>query len=73
MVENLAEILSQLNGVGDVRVNGAITEFTCDADHAKRHELLRSIIRHDIPVISFTEKTFNIQQAYLNTVQKKSQ
>ncbi|MDH3348055.1 MAG: ABC transporter ATP-binding protein, partial [Desulfobulbaceae bacterium] len=73
VVDNFAMILSQLNGVWDVTVNGTVAEFTCDADNEKQHELLRSLIQRDIPVISFTEKTFNIQQAYLNTVQEKTQ
>lgn len=64
-VEDLSAVLSQLDHVENVRVDGNTAQFEFTGDAENQQELLKLLIAAGVPVISLAPVTMKLQEAYL--------
>ena len=43
-----------------------------EGEHAQHHEVLKTLLAHDLSVCEFAKVTSNLQEAYLETIRQRS-
>ena len=69
----LAVILSGVEGVEDVKVDGASASFTFVCDPDAQHLLLKDLLHHGLPLRAFGEERQTMQQSYLTSVRNNEE
>jgi len=67
----LGNILSGIEGVEDVTVDGASASFTFVCDPDAQHLLLKELLHRGLPLLAFAEERQTMQQSYLSSVRNK--
>jgi hypothetical protein len=68
-VEGLAESLSKIEGIDDVRIEDSLRfDFACSDNSEMQHKLLRELMDLGLPVSGFAPERRRMQDAYLATV-----
>ena len=62
-----AAILQQTPGITDLQANGFVYTFQFDADERAAAELLRDLVRGDVPVVSFHMVKTSLEDVYLRS------
>ena len=66
----LEEILSDIENLSQIKVNAEQAIFEFKGDVNSRHELLKTLLEHKLPVCEFGPVSVNLQDAYLSTVKQ---
>jgi ABC-2 type transport system ATP-binding protein len=69
----LAEILSGIEVVEDVKVDGASATFTFVCDPDAQHLLLKELLHRGLPLRAFGEDRQTMQQSYLSSVRNNEE
>ena len=64
---NHLEVIASLEGVADVRCDDRAYSFTYHNGEDSAANLLRELIRREIPVASFVEVKASLEEVYLQT------
>lgn len=68
-VEGLAESLSKIEGIDDLRIEDSLRfDFTCSDNPETQHKLLHELMDLGLPVSGFAPERRRMQDAYLATV-----
>jgi ABC-2 type transport system ATP-binding protein len=69
----LAGILTGMEGVEDVKVDGAFASFTFVSDPDAQHLLLKELLHCGLPLRAFGEDRQTMQQSYLSSVRNNGE
>ena len=68
----LAEILKSLAYVQVLKLEPQHALVQIEGEHAQHHEVLKTLLAHDLSVCEFAKVTSNLQEAYLETIRQRS-
>ncbi len=63
--------LAKIDGLGNARIEGNTLECAIAGGDAERHELLKVLLKHKLPVCGFTVKKKRLQDIYMDFAQEK--
>ncbi|NOQ36571.1 MAG: AAA family ATPase, partial [Methylococcaceae bacterium] len=69
-VDELEKILRNIESISQLKINREQAIFEFNGDESVQHELLKTLLQHNLPVCEFSHVTTNLQDAYLSTVKK---
>ncbi len=73
VVDSLHDVLTEVDHVTDIKIDGATACFSYVKDPFAQHLLLKDLILRDLPIMSFVQEKVDMQNAYLDTVKVKTE
>ncbi len=61
------DVLAAIEGISQLNCNGCSYRFDYHADHGKAAELLRTLVKQGVPVVSFSKVKTSLEDAYLRS------
>lgn len=69
-VTSLEKILTDIDGLSQLQIEAEQAVFKLNGDAHTQHELLKTLLQHNLPVCEFSPVSTNLQDAYLSTVKQ---
>ena len=70
--DTLASILNSIAHVQVLKLEPQHALLQIEGDSVQHHEVLKTLLAHDLPVCEFAKVTSNLQEAYLETIRQRS-
>lgn len=70
--DNLAGILNSIAHVQVLKLEPKHALLQIEGENAQHHDVLKTLLAHDLPVCEFAKVTSNLQEAYLDTIRQRS-
>jgi len=68
MPDNAEELISRMENINNVAIEGSTITFSFKGDDLQQHELLRTLIENGFSINEFYVKRDGVQEQYMETV-----